>query len=139
MNEEEQEIAVIKTIDSGVITLARIEEEQCLHCRIKQVCGNEKQRIIKAPDPGGFTIGERVIIEVLPTQRVLFSFLIFIFPIFFMILFYGLASFLLQLKELFSIIFSIFGLGCAFILVNRCNNVLAKKFQISIKKINVDH
>jgi positive regulator of sigma E activity len=106
MENQHEDLAVVKKIIDGFIFIEMQTNVSCDKCAMHSVCQGADRKIrhkIK-------TEGDLIKVQVSASMRVFSSFIIFIFPILSMLLFYGLGKYLFWFSENFSILFSFAGL-----------------------------
>ena len=111
MENQHEDLAVVKEIKDGFIFIEMQTSESCNKCAMHGVCqGMDKKLQHKIKTDMELSEGDFIRVQVSASMRVFSSFIIFIFPILSMLLFYGLGKYLFRFSENFSILLSFAGL-----------------------------
>ena len=133
------EIATVKAITDNHIFVEMEQSSSCESCAMGGICHtNGKSVTHKIKTDLEVEISDKLQVEVSPKLRVLSSFIIFIFPIFTMIIFYLTAKFGLNFKEDFAIVISLFGLLFSGLVIYFIDKKYADKLELKIIKILED-
>jgi len=131
--EEREDTARVISCENGV-ALVRIEKGAvCKSCSLSGVCGgNDKFLELKIPTELKLKKDDTVLVSIAPGLRIISSLIIFVFPIFMMILFYILARYAVSLSENFSILGSFLGLILSGGFIYFLDKKMAKKIDFTI-------
>jgi positive regulator of sigma E activity len=129
---QEDRAKVIEVFADGV--LIEIQKSgSCKTCAISGVCGGPNRSFthrIKTDLP--LEKGDIIEISISSGVKLLSSFIVFILPIFFMILFYFLAKFLFELSENFAILLSFSSLLLSGVAIYLLDKKFARKIHFEI-------
>ena len=129
-----KEKGIIKSINGKRVVIERIQEGSCSSCAMKGLCNIKNQIDISVETSESFEIGEIVEIVVSPQTRLSSSFIIYIMPLLFMIIFYYLSFNLLNLTETSSVFISFSSLAISFLLIKIIDKNTKNKSNVVIKK-----
>ena len=133
--ENQIEIAIVKEIIDNHILVEMEQSGSCETCAMGGVCHtNDKSVMHKIKTDLKVIIGDKLQIEVSPKLRILSFFIIFIFPIFTMIIAYLIAKFVFHLKEDFAVIASLFGVLFSGLVIYFIDKKYADKLELKIIK-----
>lgn len=111
MENQHEDLAVVKEINDGFVFIEMQTSGSCDKCAMHGIChGMDKKLQHKIKTDMELNEGDLIRVQVSASMRVFSSFIIFIFPILAMLLFYGLGKYLFRFSENFSILFSFAGL-----------------------------
>ncbi len=136
--EVQEDIAVVKEINDHIATIQIKKTDSCKSCSLKGVCGPASKPVEHQTKTDlELKTGDLVKVYISPGVKLLSSFVVFIFPIFVMIIFYFLGKILIK-SENPAILLSIFGLLISGIFIYFIDKKYAKKihFEIVEKVIN---
>lgn len=118
-NEKLIEEGIVKESKNGIATIVISDSDNCKECTAKLYCkpGNSNERSLTVKDSFGVIAGDRVTVSIKGSQILRVSFLIYGFPLIFILvgLFVGMQFFQIH-KELFSTFFAV-GLVLIYILI----------------------
>ena len=128
------DLAQIVKIESDSIYV-KVVADGCKNCALSGVCKLEdKVKKFNVTNPEEYNVGDFVEIIIKSGSRIFSAFMIFIFPLIFMIGFYFAASYLFHLNENLSAILSILGLLIGGIILKLSDKKLGDKITYEIKK-----
>lgn len=134
MNSEEiQDSGVVTTVDGNYVTVELQRGGGCKSCSMRGFCFSKSSpAVFKIQTELELKIGDRVELMVSAKGRVLASLLIFIVPVFFLFMGFGLAS--LFVGELSSILFAFAAMALSFFIVRMCDKIWGDKLKIEIAR-----
>lgn len=131
--EYQEDSALVVEVNKGVVTVEIAKTGACQSCRLSGICVGKNQslrhRISTEMD---LQPGDRVKLHISAGVKLLSSFLIFVMPIIFMILFYFSAKHIFGFREEFAIIASFAGLLLSGILIYLADKRFAGKIHFEI-------
>jgi len=111
MENQHEDLAIVKEIKDGFVVLEMQSSESCDKCAIHGICqGMDKKIQHNIKTDIELSKGDLIRVQVSASIRIFSSFIVFIFPILSMLLFYSLGRYLFRFSENFSILFSFTGL-----------------------------
>jgi len=127
-----EDIAVVKSISGRIATVEIIPSGSCDNCAIHGVCGGiNKKTQHKIETDIHLNIGDKVLLEISPSTKVISSLVLFLMPIVIMLLFYIVPK-LSGATEDQAIMSSICSLILSALLIKLLDKVLAKKLAVDI-------
>jgi len=128
---DETQIGVVKTFKDGVATVIMNAQGGCSSCAMHGMCGTDSTSTEhEIPTDIELEAGDKVILYIDPSKRIISALLLFIFPITMLVLFYYAASFFV--KEGFAVLIGLFGLVVAFFINRMIDKVWGKKVSFII-------
>ena len=96
--EDNQEYGVVRARSGNSYTLELGNEGGCHGCLLAGVC-NHQNKTVEVQSELDLSLGQKVALEVKPSDRILSSFVIFVVPIVLMIIFYFLGGLFLDFES----------------------------------------
>ncbi len=134
-----KDLAQIVDINKNGISV-KVVADSCKSCAVSGICKlQDKVVTFKVPDISEYEKGDYVEILVKPSGRIFSAFMVFIFPLIFMIAFYLAANLIFHLSEGVSIIFSFVGLIIGGVILKLFDKKLGDKIEYEITKWSADN
>ncbi len=129
----QEDIAVVTAVKGRSVTVEIMPGGGCKDCSMGHVCGAQGKKIQhQIKTDLNLAVGDQVKIFVSPGVKLLSSLVIFILPIFDLILFYCIAKFVFLLSENFSIVIGLVGFLLSGILIKVLDKIYAEKINFEI-------
>ncbi|MBN1948392.1 MAG: SoxR reducing system RseC family protein [Candidatus Cloacimonetes bacterium] len=139
--EYQEDTALVVEVKKGFVTVEISRTGACASCGMSGICVGKNQALRhRISTDMDLRSGDQVKLHISSGVKLLSSFLIFVMPIIFMILFYFSAKHIFGFREEFAIIISFTGLLVSGILIYLADKRFAGKihFEIVEKVINED-
>lgn len=127
------EIAIVKSIENGVAQVQMKQTGSCDSCGLNGFChAGGAESLIPLKTDLNLKPGDEVKVYLNPGSKIFSSALIFLFPIFTMVLFYFLVRNVFNLAENFAILASFLGLIISGMIIKFLDNKLSNKIKFEI-------
>ncbi len=128
---DETQIGLVKDFKDGKATVIMNPQGGCSSCAMHGLCGTSDgctEHIISTDID--LKPGDKVIVYIDPSKRILSAFLLFIFPITLLVIFYYIAN--IYLAEKYAVMFGLAGFVLAFIINRLIDKVWGKNVSFII-------
>ncbi len=138
-NDTPTDVGIVVDIQEGNAVIEFSKSEACTSCKLKPFCFQKSGDITKLTMRNELEakIGDKIQFEILPSARILSSFLVFILPVLIMIGTYFLCKSAAGLSENLSILCSVGSIVIAFLLVKIIDNHIKKKAMIQPRMLRI--
>lgn len=140
-NDTPADVGTVVEIKGGNATIEFSKSEACTTCKIKPFCFQKSGDITRLTLKNELDakLGDRIQFEILPSARILSSFLVFILPVIFMITTYFLCKSAIGLSENLSILCSVGSIVLAFLVVKLVDGAIKKRVMIQPRMLRIIH
>jgi len=138
-NDTPADVGTVVEIKDGIAIIEFSKSEACNTCKLKSFCFQKSGDItnLTLKNELNAKVGDRIKFEILPSARILSSFLVFILPVICMIATYFICKIAIGLSENISIFCSVCSIVLAFVLVKFIDGVIKKKAMIQPRMLSI--